>query len=201
MTRPEGPLVVGIAGPSGSGKTSLARALVERAGSGAITVCLDSYYKDQRGVPEDLIDVDIPEALDYPLLISNLRALVGGRAIQQPIYDYATHARAPIGRTVAAGSFIVVEGLYALYWPELRSLFSSSVFVVLDHAECLKRRIARDAEERGRTQTTVRLLYEQKVRPMYDRHIHPTRAHADVILDGRLPLETLIVQVQETLPR
>ena len=181
MTPADAPLVLGIAGPSGSGKSSIANALAEQMPD-ALVFGLDSYYLDQRGVPEEQVNVDVPEALDFILLYNNLRALADGR-------------------TIVPKPVVVVEGLYALYWAELRALYTSSIFVMLDHDECLKRRIARDAQERGRSQTTVRLLYEEKVRPMYDRHVHPTRAHADISLDGRRPLATLVQQVRDSLPR
>ena len=185
--------VVGIAGPSASGKTSLALAVARKLEG--VVFPLDAYYRDQRGVPEDAINVDVPEAIEHHLMIDQLRALVLGVSIQQPIYDYATHARAPIRRNVAPSPFIVVEGLYALYWPEVRKLMGTSVFLALDHAECLQRRIERDGRERGRTRTEVAYQYESRVRPMYDLHVHPTRQQAQLILDARAPIENLAARV------
>jgi uridine kinase len=156
---------------------------------------LDAYYRDQRGVPEEAINVDVPEALDHALLVDQLRQLVAGGPVQMPIYDYATHARSPVRRTVTAAPVIVVEGLYVLYWPEVRKLLHTAVFLSLEHAECLQRRVARDAVERGRTRTEVVYRYESSVRPMYDLHVHPTRAHAHLLLDARAPIEMLAARV------
>src|SRR6185295_3765068 len=147
------PIVVGIAGPSGSGKTTLARLVVERLPGGAVLFPLDAYYRDQAGVPEEVLNVDEPDAFDRHLIIDHLRQLLAGVAIQQPIYDYATHTRAPVRRTVNPLPNLVVEGTFALYWPEIRNLYTTSVFLSLDHAVCLERRIERDLRERSRSRT------------------------------------------------
>ncbi len=195
MTRAATPHVIAIAGPSGSGKSSLAREITARLPGGGLVFGLDSYYRDQRGVSEDAINVDVPEALDHPRIVTDLRELAAGRHIRQPVYDYATHARLATDREVAPAPFIVVEGLYALFWPDVRELVRTAVFVSLDHDECLRRRVDRDTRERGRSAAAVTRLYERNVRPMYDLHVQPTHRHADLVLDGRLPLGELTRQV------
>jgi uridine kinase len=194
------PHVIGIAGPSGSGKTSLARVLAERVPGGGVVVALDAYYRDQRGVPEDAINVDEPGALDHVLLFEQVNTLAAGRPVRQPVYDYATHARLAGTRLVDPAPFVIVEGLFALYWPEVRALFKTPVYLDLDHDRCLARRIARDVAERGREAEAVRRHYERSVRPMYDAHVHPTRTHARLLLDAGEPLETLVARTLAVLP-
>jgi len=195
MFRPTTPHVIAIAGPSGSGKTSLGREIAARVPGGGLVFGLDSYYRDQRDVPEDAINVDTPDALDHPRIVTDLRALAAGCHVRQPVYDYATHARLSTDRVVEPAPFIVVEGLYALFWADVRELIRTAVFVSLDHEECLRRRLDRDTRERGRTVRAVTRRYERDVRPMYDLHVHPTHRYADVILDGRLLLGELTRQV------
>jgi uridine kinase len=193
------PIVVGIAGPSGSGKTTLARLIVERLPGGAVLFPLDAYYRDQAGVPEEDLNVDDPGAFEDHLIVEQLQLLHSGMPVQQPIYDYATHSRAPVRRTVNPLPNIVVEGIFALYWPALRDLYTTSVFLSLDHANCLERRIERDARERSRTRTAVVYHYERSVRPMYDAHIHPTREHATLILDARASSEMLASRIMRSI--
>jgi uridine kinase len=195
MQPSEPPRVIGIAGPSGSGKTTLARLVAERLPGGAVVFPLDAYYIDQRDVPEETINVDVPEAFDHPLILEQLRLLLSGVPVSQPIYNYATHSRAPVRHTVQPLPNIVVEGIYALYWPEVRKLFTTSVYLSLDHALCLERRIERDTRERGRSRTAVVYMYERTVRPMCDQHIHPTREHATLLLDGRASPEQLAARI------
>lgn len=197
--RPTGPLdrptirVVGIAGPSGAGKTTLARALADRAG-GAV-FALDAYYHDQREISEAAIQVDVPEAIDAALAVSQLRTLVTGVAVEQPVYDFATHARLESTRLIQPARLLLVEGLFAFFWEDLRAAMHTRVFVDLDHDECLRRRIARDLRERGRTRDEVIAQYEQNVRPMYERHVAPTRSYAHLVLDGQADIEVMAARV------
>jgi uridine kinase len=191
--------VLAIAGPSGSGKTTLAQLVADRLPGGAVIFPLDAYYIDQRSVPEESINVDAPQAFDHVLIFDQLRQLVAGVPVQQPIYDYPTHQRARVRRTIQPRPHVIVEGIYALYWPEVRTLVNTSVFLSLPHDQCLERRIERDVRERGRTRTKVVYQYERTVRPMYDLHIHPTRQHATLVLDGRASAEQLAARVLRAL--
>jgi uridine kinase len=101
-----------------------------------------------------------------------------------PVYDFATHSRKPASRTVVPGPIVIVDGLFCLYWKEIRELLDARVFVELDHATCLARRIDRDTRRRGRTADSVRKQYEETVRPMFERYVGPTRAHANLVLSG-----------------
>ncbi len=195
------PHVIGIAGPSGSGKTTLARILTRRLRGGGVVVGLDAYYRDQRGVPDDALNVDEPAALDHELLIRQVSALARGEAIRQPVYDYGTHSRLDETSLLEPAPWVIVDGLFALYWEGVRALMQTSFFLALAHEACLERRLARDVVERGRSEAAVRMQYERSVRPMYDRHVHPTRVHAGLILDATRPIETIAQEVLEALPR
>lgn len=184
--------VVAIAGPSGSGKTSVARRLADLVPGGGVVFALDAYYRDQRDIPEDQINVDEPDAIESDLLAEHLRALARGHSVHQPVYDYATHARLQDTRIVEPAPHIIVEGLYALHWPDVLALVRTPIFLALDHDTCLRRRTTRDARERGRPPETVRRLYERSVRPMYERHVHPTRVNAMIEIDASLPLDDVV---------
>lgn len=186
------PLTIGIAGPSGSGKTELACRLVEALSErSAVRVPLDHYYRDLAGLDPALRskrNFDHPDALDRDLLVRQLTTLAGGHGVEMPVYRFDVHARARRGRRVMPGEVVVVDGLYCLYWIELRELLSVKLFLDADHETCLKRRIARDVRERGRTEDSVRAQYERTVRPMYERHVRATSIHADLVLRGEDPL-------------
>lgn len=183
------PIMIGIAGGSCSGKSAIASRLSDLTGGGALVLGLDSYYLDFSGVPEDDIEVDAPEALDHRLLVEHLEALAGGRPVNAPVYDYATHSRRKgAGRRVAPGRYVVLEGLFALYWPEVRELLHLGVFVTIDHRTALERRLERDTLERGRTEASVRTRYDLKVRPNFERLVAPTMDHADLVVNGLDPV-------------
>jgi uridine kinase len=198
---PGAPYMIGIAGGSCSGKSSIAGRLVDMVGGRTLVLGLDAYYRDFSGVPEDEIEVDVPGALDHPLLLEQLAALARGRPVEQPVYDYTTHSRRPGERLrIKPGEFVLVEGLFALYWDDVRELFDLGVFVTVDHETALGRRIERDVRERGRTEASVRTQYRTKVRPNYQRFVEPTLQFADLVANGLDPVEASARAIFDRLP-
>lgn len=148
---------------------------------------MDSYYRDLSPLsPTEKanFNFDNPKALDYPLLSRDLGLLSAGHPVTIPVYDFATHARQATTEHIEPTIFIIVEGLFALYWPEINTLYSLRIFIDTDDTTCLNRRIARDAAERGRSPSTIHTQYIEHVRPMYDRFIKPTSHNANLHLDG-----------------
>ncbi len=177
---------IGIAGRSGSGKTRLAAELLRlrpRAG----LLAMDSYYRDLSGLAEAdrrAVNYDSPAALEWDLLVEHLRSLQAGAAVDVPRYDFAAHARRPETSRLEHVDLLVLEGLFALFDRRVRATLDLAVFVDLGEAEGLRRRIERDTAGRGRTESFVREQWQRDVAPMYARHVLPTRARADMTLDG-----------------
>lgn len=183
------PYLIGIAGPSGSGKTTLAARVAAELGGTVLS--LDSYYFDLSHQPLDvraLTNFDHPDTLESELLARHLRELREGRSIEQPVYDFATHTREARTALVRPAGFIIVEGLFTLYWEHVRSLFRTTVYVDLEDQVCYSRRLDRDIRERGRTQSCVDRQYRDTVRPMAEQFIRPTRELADIVVRGDEPL-------------
>ena len=197
MTKP--PYIVGITGGSCSGKTSIALGVAAGAGGRVLVLGLDSYYNDFTGVPDESIEVDVPEALDRSLLVEHVAALARGEPVEKPVYDYATHSRKSRGEWVEPGDCVLLEGLFALYWSEIRDLLRLAVFVTVDHDTALDRRIERDTRERGRTERSVRVQYRDKVRPNFDRFVLPTKDYAHLVVDGREPVGGSVQKILENL--
>jgi uridine kinase len=130
------------------------------------------------------VNFDHPDAIDFPLLIAQLRELLAGRAIEKPVYDFSSHTRAP--RTVHVGprDVIVVEGILSFASAELRRLFDLKVFVDVPDDVRYARRLTRDVTERGRTPESVEWQFENTVRPMHREFVGPGKALADLVLDG-----------------
>ncbi|MGH9342635.1 MAG: uridine kinase [Terriglobia bacterium] len=194
-----------IAGPSCAGKTELSNALAQKLGASVLV--LDSYYHDLTALapPERArVNFDSPDALDHELLIEQVKCLSRGETIQRPVYGFATHTRNPHGEAFAATSVLIVEGIFALYWPELRQLFNTKIFVDSSDEVCLCRRKLRDVAERGRTPESVIAQFQETVQPMAARHVRPTSAYADLVLSGEQPLsrsvERAIAHVCGNLP-
>jgi uridine kinase len=123
-------------------------------------------------------------------------ALARGEAIERPIYDFATHTRV-VGQTerVTPGAFLVVEGLFALYYPALLPLYGLKVYIETPDEVCFERRVKRDTEQRGRTQESVRKQYEATVRPSSLAFVRPSAANADFRVDGTGALDWKVERV------
>jgi uridine kinase len=124
-----------------------------------------------------------------------VHALSRGETVKRPIYDFATHTRVPHGESFAASEFLIIEGLFALYWPELRELASTKVFVDAPDNVCLRRRQLRDVRERGRTAESVLTQFRQTVQPMAALHVRPTFKYADLVLSGEQALSQSVDMV------
>src|SRR5206468_9761754 len=135
-----------------------------------------------------VVNFDDPSALDHELLVPQLRAIARGEIIARPIYDFATHTRVPTNETFVAREFVIIEGLFALYWPELRELAFTKVFVNAPDDVCFSRRQRRDVVERGRTVQSVSAQFTQTVQPMASLYVRPTSRYADLVLSGEQPL-------------
>ena len=196
------PYLIGITGPSCAGKTELARTLGRLLPAPVLS--LDSFYRDLDEIPLDARgqrNFDTPEALDRDLLVEQLRAYAQGQALQYPLYDFKTHRRTAKTGTSAPGPYLLVEGLFALTWPEVRQLLGTKVYVEAQDEVCLHRRIERDIRERGRTRESVLEQVHRTVRPMAELHVIPGRAFADVIVSGESPLEQMAATVLEHMRR
>ncbi len=182
------PFLVGIAGASGSGKSFLADFLSRQIGpsvSGIIP--LDSYYRDLSGLPAEeriLRNFDVPEALEWERIEGDLDRLLSGLPIDLPIYDFKTHTRQLGGARLHPLEYMIVEGLFALYRPALRKRMDLKIFMDTEPNVCDSRRTDRDVRERGRTLPESIRHIDASVRPMFEKHVAPTRAHADILFGG-----------------
>jgi uridine kinase len=183
--------MLAVAGASGSGKTTLAVELARTLGG--LHFSLDTYYRDLGHLPipeRAQQNFDDPGMIDLPLLTAHLEALARGQQIKRPLYSFAEYIRFPHQtETIHPGSVVVVEGLFALYFPQLRPLYQLSVFVDTADDICFARRLKRDMEERGRSPESVRRQYDATVRPCGLAFIRPLIDFADLIVDGTDPLD------------
>lgn len=199
------PFLVALTGPSGSGKTSLARAIGKTLDGGACALLsLDSYYRDLAHLTDEereAVNFDRPDALDGERFLADLAELRAGRAIEVPNYDFATHTRALRGRLLHPAPVVLVEGIFALAWPGAASMFDLKVYVDLAADTCLERRLARDADERGRHETEVRRRFEEHVRPSLAVFVEPQRDLCDLVLPGLAALDDMARACLARLPQ
>ena len=210
MTSAAKPLCLGIGGGSGSGKSWLAHFLKEKFGDRAVVVCQDWYYRHNGDLSEEealKLNFDHPKAIETSLFAAQLDSLHQGRAVDAPVYDYASHSRLARTRRVEPAPLIIIEGLLVLHEKKLRDLMDCSVFIDVPSDIRLVRRVRRDVEHRRVDLEETLRLYEHCVRPMHERFIQPSSQHATWIWrqddDKKFPadlMRTLERRLSETAP-
>lgn len=179
------PLIIGIAGGSGSGKTTLVNRLAEQFGEEVTVITHASYYTPRPDLTDEeraAVNFDHPASFDTDQLIADLEALIAGKTVQVPVYDYAIRDRLEETRTVAPTKIILVEGMLIFENKALRSLFDIRLYVDTDDDVRLLRRLLRDVKERGLSLDEVAERYLSTVRPMHRQFVEPSKRYADLIL-------------------
>jgi uridine kinase len=197
------PVLIAIAGCSGSGKTTLAEELARELEGTHFH--LDHYYRDLGHMPlaeREQENFDHPDSLEHELLVTQLSALKQGQPIARPVYDFSTYTRIPgVEERVVEPHVLLIDGIFALYYPELRALADLRIYVDATDEICFERRLARDTRERGRSPQSVAAHYAATVRPMAERYIRPSSQHADLIVEGGTSLDWSVEQVLGILHR
>jgi uridine kinase len=206
---PSKPLLIGIAGGSGSGKSTVARNVAAALSATSVAfIDMDAYYHGNSHLTMEerrRINFDHPDAIDWELLLAQLTALAGARAIDKPEYDFAEHTRRKETTRVPAADVVVVDGILVLADPRIRALFDMKVFVDTDADVRLIRRLRRDIVERGRPLEEILDQYLTTVQPMHLEFVEPSKRYADVIVprggDNTVAIEMIVAKIRQRVVR
>ncbi len=179
-------LIIGIAGGTGSGKTTVVHQIMNELPEAEVgIISQDSYYRENHNMSfeeRSKINFDHPRAIDFELLVQQLKDLKEGKTIDQPVYSFVTHNRTNDTIITHPRKVMIVEGILILANPELRDMFDVKIYVHADSDERLIRRLKRYIAERGRDMEEVLNRYQSTLKPMHEQFIEPTKAHADIII-------------------
>ena len=184
------PLILGITGGSGSGKSYFVRELVKNFSEDQ--VCLitqDNYYKSRDEQPMDengIKNFDKPESIDSDKLFQDISEIISGNPVEILEYTFNNPELEPKKIIFKPAPVLIIEGLMVFNWEKLRNLIDYSVFVEADELIKVKRRIIRDAKERGYDLDDVLYRYEHHVAPFYNEHLEPLKKEMDVIIPNNL---------------
>ena len=179
--------VIGIAGGSGSGKSTFAQRLKDRFPEEIALVSCDNYYLARHDMPLEerkKQNYDSPDAFEFDLMIQQISALKDGQDIDCPVYDFTQHDRSDRVLTVKARPVILIDGILIFTEPRLRQLMDMRIYVETDADERILRRVRRDMRERGRDLEGIIDQYLTTVKPMHNAFVEPTKAFADIIING-----------------
>lgn len=209
--------IVVIAGPSSSGKTTTTAKISERLrgeGLEVVPLNLDNYFFDLELHPRDDTgdyDFETPEALDLPLINEHLAALLAGREIHMPIYDFKLGRRLDrrVPMRLPEGAVLLLDTLHGLYDGLTESVaeelkFRLYIETVLQLRDVegrwvrwtdlrLLRRMMRDAAHRNYDPERT-VAHWHYVRRGELKHIIPHVGRADSVVNGALPYEIGILR-------
>ena len=205
-----------VAGPTSSGKTTFSKRLAVQLlvrGMRPVPLGLDNYFVDRSRTPQDEngdYDFEHLRALDLELFNHDLLALMAGKEVQLPHYDFQTGTRRP-GETLRIGPdhVIIAEGIHGMNPDLVRSLPPERIYRVyisaltqlnIDHHNRipttdtrLLRRIVRDARFRGYLAADT-IDRWQSVRRGEDRWIFPFQDNADSMFNSALVYELAVLK-------
>jgi uridine kinase len=171
--------VISVCGPSCCGKTRCVNAIKNSLPpENVVVISQDSYYF----TGNEETNYDVPEAIDFQLLIAHIKDLIAGKSIQCPIYDFATHSRLEKTIEVKSSKIIIVEGILIFTQKELLNLFDLKIYISAYPELAFSRRLKRDVEERGRTIEEITERYFKDVLPSTKRYVEPSEDFSDIVL-------------------
>ncbi|MEA4901208.1 nucleoside kinase [Desulfitobacterium sp.] len=204
--------VILISGPSSSGKTTFAQRLATQLrvnGLRPVALSLDNYFCNREDTPKDAEghpDFEALDALDLPLLNLHLQALIQGKEIECPIYDFETGQRKSKGlkMQLSDDDILVMEGIHGLNPRLLSSLDRNHIFRIYVSALFqlnidpynripttevrLIRRLVRDDKFRGISSSNT-LIQWASVRRGENTNIFPYQEEADIMFNSSLLYE------------
>ena len=207
-----GARVVLIAGPSSSGKTSTSHKLcleLLAQGKQPVALSLDNWYLNGDLTPlkvDGTKDYESVYAIDLEQLEDDLKALVAGKEIALPTFNFAEEKREYPGETLSLENeaVLVMEGIHALNPILTRHLNDSDKYkifaspmspVSLDgetwiptYVHRLLRRMSRDYRTRGKSPQQTIAGWED-VREGEVKWIEPFRDQADAQFDTSMLYE------------
>lgn len=180
------PYVVGLAGGSASGKTSILNDLVAEFGRNEVSmISQDNYYferhlqvKDENGE----INFDLPTAIDSEAFHNDVSKLLLGERVITKEYTYNNPGADTTMLAIEPASILIIEGLFVFHFSEIADKMDLKVYVDAKEEIKLKRRILRDAMERGYPESDVRYRWSNHVMPSYHRYLRPHRDTCDLII-------------------
>ena len=210
-SRPEVRVVL-IAGPSSSGKTSTSHKLcleLLAQGKQPVALSLDNWYVDGTLTPlkeDGTKDYESVYAIDLQQLESDLKALIAGKEIALPTFNFAEERREYLGDTLQLepDAIMVIEGIHALnpiltehiddackykiYAAPMSPVSLDGETWIPTYVHRLLRRMSRDLRTRGKSpQTTI--ANWPSVREGEDKWIEPFRSEANAEFDTSMTYE------------
>lgn len=192
------PSFVAIVGPVASGKSSISSDLKQKWPHLVEVIKVDNYYKDRSHVPmhertEHHINYDLPDAIDFDLLLVHLRQIARGvPVLEAPSYDFATHTRS-FNVQIDAKPIVIVDG-HQLLCVIPRTIFpwNYTIYVDTPLELCFERRLLRDTSAE-RTFYDVAMQHFYRTLPAHTVHGLTQRVDCDLVTANTDAIKQVLV--------
>jgi uridine kinase len=205
-----------ISGPTSSGKTTFAKRLAIQLlaqGIRPVTLNMDNYFVNRENTPLDEAgeyNFEAFEAVDHALFNEHLAALLAGKQIIQPHFDFHTGQRSA-GNPLRLGlhDLLLIEGIHALNPRLSQHLAAEMVYKITVSAFTqlnldrhnrvpttdtrLLRRIVRDAARRNHTAADT-IKRWASVRRGEKEYIFPHQNEANIFFNSALFYESSVLK-------
>ena len=192
-------LIVGLAGGSASGKTTFIKALSSHFKANELAVLSqDNYYKPlsmQKLDDQGQINFDLPSAIDFNRLKSDLSKLARGNSVEIVEYTFNNPSIFPKTILIQSAQIILVEGLFVYADAKLKKKFDLRLYIHTEPQIAIDRRVARDIDERGMLKNQVLYQWQQHVLPAYDEHLEPHRQDSHYVIDNNTDFDNSLKHV------
>ena len=173
-----------------------------------------SYYLDRKFTPKDEdgnFDFECLEAIDVELFNKDMQALVEGKEVELPVFNFKTGKREYRGNIVklGEGDVLVIEGIHGLNEKLSLSLSSENKYKIyisaltqlnIDEHNSLHttdgrllRRIVRDARTRNTTAQETMAMWKS-VRRGEEKYIFPFQEQADTMFNSAFIYEMAVIK-------
>lgn len=206
-----------IAGPSSSGKTTFSHRLsiqLRVNGLKPHPIAVDNYFVDREHTPRDRdgnYNFECLEAIDIAKFNEDMTALLDGKEVYLPIFDFKSGKRKYENRPKRLGpqDILVIEGIHCLN-PKLTELMGDKnkfkIYIsaltqlnIDEHNRIpttdgrLIRRLVRDARTRGASAMKTISMWPS-VRRGEEENIFPFQEQADVMFNSSLLYELAVLK-------
>lgn len=210
--------IILVSGPSSSGKTTFTKRLRIQLLTNFLhphSISLDDYFVDRDQTPLDEkgeYDFESLYALDLDLFNKDLAALLEGREVELPTFDFNTGHRKYKGKKLQLqeGEILLLEGIHALNPALIPNISTEKTYKVYVSAltaisldkhnripstdNRLLRRIVRDARYRGYSAVET-LRRWSSVRKGEEKWVFPHQENADAMFNSAMIYELAILRI------